>query len=152
MRCYTQMPYHHRSNDVYEKSVTKRFTPFSILLPQRDPLCQSLPVLVVNGDVWQGPFYQAATFRPVLKTSLVLQDTCWESSSISLTAWPTHTQKQTVNDMSPCLSPAPPPICRSFAWEFQRSVFWLLPACIPCGNKNDFEVRDNRNPTKNVLR
>jgi len=92
MICYTQMPYHHRSNDVYEKSVTKRLHLQYFSAPEGPPVPKFTSL---GSDVWQGLLYQAATFRPVLQTPLVLRDTCWESSSIPLTVWPTHTHTHT---------------------------------------------------------
>jgi len=79
------------------------FTPFSILVPQGDPMYQSSPVWVITYS--NASFIKLPSFVPFWKPVYEIGEIgpiCCQSSSISLTAWPTdtHRHKKTVNDIA----------------------------------------------------
>ena len=79
------------------------FTLFSILTRKGGPPVPKFTNL--GGEVQQGPLYQAAIFRPLLKTRL--RDTCCQRSAISLTVWPTDTHNKPVGFYGPIVLPVP---------------------------------------------
>jgi len=82
---------HFIGQTVYEKSVTIFFTPVTLFVPRE--IGQSSPKFDIH--VQQGPLYQAVIFRPLPTTPL--RDNCYQSSSISWTAWPTKTPNYIVS-------------------------------------------------------